>query len=175
MEWWQAPPGYIAYTAKYAGKKKIISNSDLGGAEMWKYFQQCADLWGHWVGTPRVMCIMCRKVLAHASGMGTSSMYDHHRSSACQKSRKFHKYVTQTGSPRSTDRLPLLQRGTQTGNRRRIIDLAAPTGFNQCKFEEYSVKAFLATNLTFNCSNKLVFHHVSKYLRPSIVIPAQRH
>jgi len=171
MEWWQATPGYIAYTAKYAGKKKIIWNSDLRGAEMWKYFQQCADRLGRGIGTPRVMCIMCRKVLAHPSGTGTSSMHDHNRSSACQKSRKFHGYETQTGSPGSTDVLTLLQRGTKTGNRRRIIDLATPAGFNQRDFEEYFLKAFLATNLAFNCSNNLAFRRVFKYLRPSIVIP----
>jgi len=136
MEWWQATPGYIAYSAKYAGKKKIIWNSDLRGAEMWKYFQQCADRLGRGIGTPRVMSIMCRKVLAHPSGTGTSSMHDHNRSSACQKSRKFHAYETQTGSPGSTDVLTLLQRGTKAVNRRRIIDLATPAGFNQRDFEE---------------------------------------
>jgi len=99
MEWWQATPGHIAYTAKYDGKKKIIWNSDLWGAEMCKYFQQCEDHLGRGIGTPRVMCIMCRKVLAHPSGTGTSSMHDHNRSSPCQKSRKFHGYETQTGSP----------------------------------------------------------------------------
>ena len=170
MEWWQATPGYIAYTAKYAGKKKIIWNSDLRGAEMWKYFQQCADRLGRGIGTPRVMCIMCRKVLAHPSGTGTSSMHDHNRSSACQKSRKFHGYETQTGSPGSTDVLTLLQRGTKTGNRRRIIDLATPAGFNQRDFEEYFLKAFLATNLAFNCSNNLAFRRVFNYHRPSIGI-----
>jgi len=171
MEWWQATPWYIAYTAKYAGKKKIIWNSDLRGAEMWKYFQQCADCLGRGIGTPRVMCIMCRKVLAHPSGTGTSSMDDHNRSSACQKSRKFHRYKTQTGSPCSTDVLTLLQRGTKTGNRHRIINLATPAGFNQRDFKEYTLKAFLATNFAFNCSNNLAFRRVLKYLRPSIVIP----
>jgi len=171
MEWWQATPGYIAYTAKYAGKKKIIWNSDLRGAGMWKYFHQFADHLGRGIGTPRVMCIICSKVLAHPSGTGTSSMHDHNRSSACQKSGKFHGYETQTGSPGSTDGLTLLQRGTKRGNRRRIIDLATPAGFNQSDFEEYFLKAFLATNLAFNYSNNLAFRRVFKYLRPSIVIP----
>jgi len=36
MEWWQGTPGYIAYTAKYAGKKRILWNSDLRGTEVWK-------------------------------------------------------------------------------------------------------------------------------------------
>jgi len=171
VEWWQATPGYIAYTAKYAGKKKIIWNSDFRGAEMWKYFPQCVDLWGRGIGAPRVMCIMCRKVLAHPSRTGTSSMYDHNTSSACQKSREFHGYETQTGSPGSRDVLTLLQRGNKTGNRRRIINLATPAGFNQRDFEEYFLNAFLATNLVFNCSNNLAFCHVFKYLRPSIVIP----
>jgi len=79
MEWWQGTPGYMAYTAKYAGKKKIRWNSDLRGSEVWKYFQQYADRLGSAIGTPRVMCIMCRKVLAHPSGTGTSSMHDHNR------------------------------------------------------------------------------------------------
>jgi len=55
---------------------------------VWKYFPQCADRLGSAIGTSRVMCIMCRKVLAHPSGTGTSSMHDHNRSSACLKSRK---------------------------------------------------------------------------------------
>ena len=29
VEWWQGTIGYTAYTAKYAGKKKIRWNSDL--------------------------------------------------------------------------------------------------------------------------------------------------
>ena len=88
MEWWQGTPGYMPYTAKYGGKKKIRWNSDLPGTEVWKYCQQCADRLGSAMGTPRVMCIMCRKVLAHPSGAGTSSMHDHNRSSACVNSRK---------------------------------------------------------------------------------------
>jgi len=87
MLWWQGMSGYIAYTAKYAGKKKIRWNLDLRGTEVWKYFQQCADHLGSAIGTPRVMCIMCRRVLAHPSGTGTSSMYDHNRSSGFLKSR----------------------------------------------------------------------------------------
>jgi len=136
MEWWQGTPGYIAYTAKYAGKKKIRWNSDLRGTEVWKYFQQCADRLGSAIGTPRVMCIMCRKVLAHPSGTGTSSMHDHNRSSACLKSRKIKGFDSRAGSPHTTDDLTLLQKGMKTGNRRRIIDLATPTGFNQHDFEE---------------------------------------
>ena len=87
MEWWQGTPGYIVYTAKYTGKKKIQWNSDLRGTEEWKYFEQSADRLGSAMGTPRVMCIMCRKVLAHPSGTETSSMHDHNRSSGCRKSR----------------------------------------------------------------------------------------
>ena len=103
---------------------------------MWKYFQQCADRLGSAIGTPRVMCIMCRKVLAHPSGTGTSSMHDHNRSSACLKSRKINGYDGRAGSPLGIDVLTLLQKGTKTGNRRRIIDLATPAGFNQHDFEE---------------------------------------
>jgi len=36
MEWWQGTRWYIAYTATYAGKKKIRWNSDLRGTEVWK-------------------------------------------------------------------------------------------------------------------------------------------
>ena len=34
MEWWQGTPGDLAYTAKYAGRKKIRWNSDLRGCNM---------------------------------------------------------------------------------------------------------------------------------------------
>jgi len=172
MEWWQGTPGYIAYTAKYAGKKKIRWNSDLRGTEGWKYFQQCADRLGSAIGTPRVRGIMCRKVLAHPSGTGTSSMHDHNRSSACLKSRKINGYDGQAGSPLGIDVLTLLQKGTKTCNRRRIIDLATPAGFNPHAFEEYFLKAFLATNLSFNCSNNLAFCRFCKYIRPGVEIPS---
>ena len=70
-----------------------------------------------------------------------------------------------------TDVLTLLQRGTKTGDRRRIIDLAMPAGFIQRDFEEYFLRVFLATNLAFNGSNNLAFRRAFKYLRTSIVIP----
>jgi len=92
MEWCQGTAEYIAYTAKYASKKKIRWNSDLRGTEVWKYFQQCADRLGSAIGTPRVICLMCRKVLAYPSGTGTSSIHDHNRSSACLKLRKINEY-----------------------------------------------------------------------------------
>jgi len=172
MEWWQGTPGYIAYTAKYAGKKKIRWNSDLRGTEVWKYFQQCADRLGSAIGMPRVMCIMCRMVLAHPSGTGTSSMHDHNRSSAYLKSGKINGHGGRAGSPLDIDVLTLLQKGTKTGNRRRIIDLAIPAGFNQHDFEEYFLKAFLALNLAFNSSKNLTFRRFFKYIRPSIEIPS---
>jgi len=166
MEWWQGTPGYIAYTAKYAGKKKIRWNSDLRGTTVWKYFQQCAARLGSAIGTLRVMCIMSRKVLAHPSGTRTSSMHDHNRSSACLKSRKINGYDGRTGSPLVIDILTLLQKVIKTGNRRRIIDLATAAGFNKHDFEEYFLKAFLATNLPFNCANNHAFRRVFKYIRP---------
>ena len=171
MEWWQGTPGYIAYTAKYAGKKKIRWNSDIRGTEVWKSFPQCADRLGNAIGTPRVMCIMCRKVLAHPSGTGTSSMHDHKRSSACLKSSKIKGYDGRARSPRGIDLLTLFQKGTKAGNRCRIIDLATPAGFHQHDFEEYFLKAFLATNLACNCSNNLVFRHVFTYIHPGLEIP----
>ena len=58
MEWWQGTLGYIAYTAKYAGKKKMRWNLDLQCTEVWKYFQQCADRLGSAISMLRVMCIM---------------------------------------------------------------------------------------------------------------------
>ena len=109
---------------------------------MWKYFQQGANRLGSVIGTPRVMCIMCRKVLAHPSGTGTSSMYDHNLSSGCLKSRKINRYDGRAGSPLGIDVLTLLQKETKTRNRRRIIDLATPAGFNQHDFEEYFQKTF---------------------------------
>jgi len=172
MEWWQGTPGYIAYTAKYAGKKKIRWNVDLRGTEVWKYFQQCADGLGSAIGMPRVMCIMCRKVLAYPSGTGTSSMHDDNRCSACLKSRKINGYDGRAGRPLGIQVLTLLQKGTKTRNRRRIIDLATPAGFNQHDFEEYFRKAFLATNLAFNCSNNLAFRRVFKYICLGVEIPS---
>ena len=65
-----------------------------------------------------------------------------------------------------------MQKGTKTGNRRRIIDLATPAGFNQHDFEEYFLNVFLATNLAINCSNNLAFRHVFKYIRPGVEIPS---
>jgi len=147
MEWGQGTPGYIAYTAKYAGKKKIRWNADLRGTQVWNYFQHCADRLGSAIGLPRVMCIMCRKVLAHPSGTGTSSMHDHYRSSACLKSTKINGYDGRAGSPFGIEGLTVLQKRTKTGNRRRIIDLATPARSNQHDFEQYFLKAFLATNL----------------------------
>jgi len=41
---------------------------------------------------------------------------------------------------------------------------------NQHEFEEYFLKAFLAMNLTFNCSNNLAFCHVFKYIWPGVEI-----
>jgi len=113
---------------------------------------------------------MCRKVLAHPSGTGTSSMHDHNRSSACLKWRKINGYDRRAGSPLGIDVLTLLQKGTKTGNRRRMIDLATPAGFNQHDFEEYFLKVFLATNLAFNCSNNIAFRGVFKYIRPGVEI-----
>jgi len=101
---------------------------------------------------------------------GTSSMYDHKRSSAVLKSRKINGYDGRAGSPLGMDVLTLLQKGTKTGNRRRIIDLATRAGFNQHDFEECFLKAFLATHHAFNCSNNLAFRRVIKYIRPGVEI-----
>jgi len=68
------------------------------------------------------------------------------------------------------DVLILLQKDTKTGNSRRIIDLATPAGFNQHDFEEYFLKAFLATNRAFNCSNNVAFRCVFKYIHPRVKI-----
>jgi len=122
------------------------------------------------MGTPRVMCIICRKVLAHPIGTVTSSMHDHNRSCTCLKSRKINQYDGRARSPLCIDVLTLLQKGTKTGNTHRIIDLATPAGFNQHDFEEYFLKGFLATNLAFNLSNNLALRHVFKYLHPGAEI-----
>jgi len=118
------------------------------------------------------MCIMCRKVLAHPSGTGTSSMHDHNMSSACPKARKINRYHGWAWTPLGIEVLTLLQKGTGTGNKRRIIDLATRGGFNQHDFDEYFLKVFLATNLAFNCSKNLAFRHVFKYIRPGVEIPS---
>jgi len=70
---------------------------------VWKYFQQCADSLGSAMGTPRVMCIMCRKVLAHPSDTGTSSMHDHNRFSASLQSRKINGYDRRAESRHAID------------------------------------------------------------------------
>ena len=116
------------------------------------------------------MCSICRKVLAHPSGTGTSSMHDHSKSLACMKARRFKRFNTR-GS-QSSDILMMLQKGTKTGNRRKIIDLTIPVGFDQQLFEESFLKAFLATNLAFNCSNNLAFRRTFKYARSGIEIPS---
>ena len=56
------------------------------------------------------MCIMCRKVLAHPSGTGTSSIHDYNTSSACLKSRKINGHDGQAGSPLGINVLTLLQK-----------------------------------------------------------------
>jgi len=84
-------------------------------------------------------------------------------------------YEGRAGSPLGIDVLTLLQKGTKTGNRRRIMDLAIPAGFNQHDFEEYFLKVFLETNLAFNCSNNYAFRRVFKYIRPVVEIPSPRH
>jgi len=141
---------------------------------VWKYFRQCADRLGSAIGTPRVMGIMCRKVLAHPSGTGTSLMHDHNRSSACLKSTKINGYDRRAGSLLGIAILMLWQKGTKTGNRHRIIDLATPAGFNQHDFEEYFLKAVLATNLAFNGSNNLAFSRVIKYICSGVEIHSPR-
>jgi len=98
-------------------------------------------------------------------------MHDHNRSSACLKSRKINRYDGRAGSPLGIDIPTLLQKGTKTGNRCRIIDLATPAGFNQHDFEEYFLKVFLAMNLAFNGSNNLAFRCVFKYILPEVEIP----
>ena len=99
-------------------------------------------------------------------------MQDHNTSSPGLKLRKINGYDGRAGSPLGIDILTLLQKGTKTGNRRRIIDLATQAGFNHHDFKEYFLKAVLATNLAFNCSNKLAFGPVFKYIRPGVEIPS---
>jgi len=97
-------------------------------------------------------------------------MHDHSKLLACMKARRF-KGFDPRGS-HSSDVLIMLQKGTKTGNRRKIIALTTPVGFDQQLFEEYFLKAFLATNLAFNCSNNLAFHRAFKYARPWVEIPS---
>jgi len=89
-----------------------------------KYFQQYANRLGSAIDRPRVMCILCRKVLARPSGTGTSLIHDHNRSSACLKSRKINGYDGGAGSLLGIGVLTRLQNRTKTGNRLRIIDVA---------------------------------------------------
>jgi len=112
------------------------------------------------------MSIICRKVLSHPSATGTSSIHDHNRSSACLKLRNINGYDGRAGSPLGIDVLTLLQKGTKTGNTRKIMNLATAAGFNQHDFKEYFLKAFLATNLTFKCSNNLAFGRGFMFIYP---------
>ena len=97
-------------------------------------------------------------------------MHDHNQSAACQKSRKFNGF--DSGGSCALDVLELLRKGTKTGNRRKIIDLVTPARFHQQDFDEYFLKAFLATNLPLNCSNNLAFRRAFRYARPGVEIPS---
>jgi len=132
--------------------------------------QQCADHLGSAIGTPRVMCIMCRTVLAHASGTGTSLIHDYNRSSTCVKAREITRYDGRARRLLGIDVLTLLQKVPETRNRPRIIDLATPAGFNQHDFKEFFLKAFLPTNLAFNYSKNLGFRRVCKYIGRGVEI-----
>ena len=126
MEWWEGTPWYIGHTAKSCCQKRIRWNSDLPGTDVWKYFQHCSDRVGSAIGMPRVMCIMCRKDLAHPSGTGASLIHDNNKSTDCLKPRKINRYDGWARSPLGIYVLMLLQKGPITGNRGRIIDLATP-------------------------------------------------
>jgi len=141
---------------------------------VWKYFQQCGDRLGSAIGTPRVLCIMGRKVVTHPSGTGTNSMHDNNRASASLKLRKINRYDGRAGSPLGIDVLTLLPKVTKTGNRLRIIDLATPAGFNHHDFEEYFLKVCLATNLAFNCTNNVAFRRVLSIFVRASKSPAQQ-
>jgi len=78
-------------------------------------------------------------------------MHDPNRSSAGLRLTKIKRYDGRAGTRLGIDVLRLLPKGTKTGNRRRISDLATQAGFNYHDFEEYFHKAVVAMNVTFNC------------------------
>jgi len=63
-------------------------------------------------------------------------MHDHNRSSTGLQSRQINVYDGRAGSQLGIDVLTVLQKGTKTGDRHRIINLATPAGFNRHDFEE---------------------------------------
>ena len=88
LEWWENIPGCKKYNEKYHGKKKIHWNSNNRGATVWKSFRQCITQSGKDMGYPHVQCVLCSQILAHPSGVGTSTMNDHHKSQNCKRIRQ---------------------------------------------------------------------------------------
>lgn len=103
VTWWEKTPGYRAYREKHAGKKQIRWNSTVRGAEIWKYYRQCAIKCGKDCGCPNVQCVLCGTVLVHPAATGTTSMHDHHKSQLCKKIRQ--RNVTEDGSASTLEEL----------------------------------------------------------------------
>ena len=86
--WWEKTPGYQEYRAKYGGKRTIHWNSNARGAEIRRYYRQCAAKLGKDLGRPNIECNMCGSILVHPAAVGTTSMHDHHKSIGCKKARQ---------------------------------------------------------------------------------------
>jgi len=86
--WWESTPGYRQYILKYDGKRRVRWDSNSRGADIWKYYRQCATKSGKDFGRPNIECVLCGAILAHPAAMGTTSMHDHHKSIACKKARQ---------------------------------------------------------------------------------------
>lgn len=101
--WWEKTPGFKHYSEKYAGKRRVRWNSNARGAQIWKYYRQCATRFGKHLGYPNIECILCSIILAHPSAAGTTSMHDHNKSMACKKVRQ--KLVIRDGSTPTLEEL----------------------------------------------------------------------
>jgi hypothetical protein len=86
--WWEKTPGFKAYSDKYGGKKRIRWDSTARGAEIWKFYRQCAVKSGKNLGHPNIECVLCGAILAHPATVGTTSMHDHNKSIGCKKTRQ---------------------------------------------------------------------------------------
>lgn len=112
VTWWEKTPGFRAYREKYGGKKQIHWNSTARGAEIWKYYRQCAIKSGENLGRPHIQCVLCSGILVHPASSGTTSMHEHHKSQTCKKIRQ--KNVMEDESSPTLEEL--WKRGTKVRN-----------------------------------------------------------
>lgn len=85
LEWWEK----TEYGRKLNGdgQSQVKWSTDSRHAEVWKHFDQVADIDS---GRPRVFCPSCLTLLDHPQHKknGTSAMSRHQRSNSCRKGKK---------------------------------------------------------------------------------------